>query len=307
MRGSAEYTTMKGFMDGFTVKGGEDPEILPNESGSDVALSEELQDKADGKEPPKGSKKTNEDDITFDKDVKMVEDEAKKDIADGYVSDAQGEKVSEGKGYKAFNEMVNKGYVVDVELNQATGFDEVMKSLREQGDLSLKSFDSDMVIKVALGSKEAKKAEAEIRRQIANRSNNPSGTYARNDPKAPYGGRGSQSGGTVLEEPPKPKPMGSGASVETIEAPKVASSMVTPNKDVTSLKDRAKFAYRSGKAKVGAGVDAFNKLSTGKKAAIAGGAALGAAGIGAGAYALSRKKDKGFDIEDDSLFEKKSK
>lgn len=129
MRGSSEFTTMKGFMDGYVVKGGESPETLPADQG-ELADGEKLQDKATGGEPKKGKRVTNAPDLTMADDVSMVEEEAKKDIADGYVSDVQ----DKSKGYQAFDSMVKKGMAVDIELNPASDFKTTMKEIQDLGE-----------------------------------------------------------------------------------------------------------------------------------------------------------------------------
>ena len=147
MRGKAEVPIMKGFMGDFTVKGGESPETLPPEKGHDVTDEEKLQDKANGKEAPKGAKKTNEDDITMDPELQMVEDGAKKDIEDSYVSDAQGDKVSESKGFQAYNELVSKGAPFSVEVNSASDFKGIMADIRDAADVTVKELSDGVVIK----------------------------------------------------------------------------------------------------------------------------------------------------------------
>lgn len=112
MRGNAKFETMgKGF--GLELKGGTDLETMPPDPGKDVAEDEALDNKANGGAPKKGAIRTEEDDITMAKDVNLVNEGSKRDVADSYTQDC----VREGKGYKAYNEMVTKGIAVDVSLD----------------------------------------------------------------------------------------------------------------------------------------------------------------------------------------------
>ena len=138
MRGNAEVPIMKGFMNGFTVKGGENPETLPPEKGSDVLDEEKLDNKATGSEAPKGKKRTNDPDLTMDPELAMVEEGAKKDIEDGYVNDIKNEKVSSAKGFDAYNEMVSKGMAVDMNLDPSTDIRGAMSQIRDMADVTVK-------------------------------------------------------------------------------------------------------------------------------------------------------------------------
>lgn len=146
-----EFAIGKGFE--LELKGGENPETLPNKSGSDVGNSEQLSDKADGKAPPKGKRVTNAEDITFDKEVGLVEDKAERDIADSYVSDIQGDKVSTGKGYEAYNKLVAKGMAVEVDLNPTMNIREAMAGIRDEAGVTLKGVDESIVTKQGLQSR----------------------------------------------------------------------------------------------------------------------------------------------------------
>ena len=237
MRGKAEVPIMKGFMGDFTVKGGESPETLPPEKGHDVTDEEKLQDKANGKEAPKGAKKTNEDDITMDPELQMVEDGAKKDIEDSYVSDAQGDKVSESKGFQAYNELVSKGAPFSVEVNSASDFKGLMADIRDAADVTVKELSGDVVIK-------AKK-------------------------KDPVPGFEAHVAGVRQALDPKPK-------VGRFDRLKNAASDIGGKIKNTASTVGGKINALPRSAKIAAGV-------------------VGAAGLGAGAYALGRKKEeKGF-------------
>jgi hypothetical protein len=114
MRGSAKYPVMKGFED-VTIKGGTSAECMPPDPGNDALDDEKLKKYLDKKKG--GSTKTEEEDLTFSKDLNLVGGKANRDIKDGYVSDIQGAKVSSAKGYDRYNAMVEKGMAVDVSIN----------------------------------------------------------------------------------------------------------------------------------------------------------------------------------------------
>lgn len=95
MRGSNEFITMKGFMEGDFVNKG------------DVTDKAKVEEAVSAKESKKGDK---EGTTHMAEDASYVEEAADGDITDGYVSDAQGEKV--GKGWEAYNEKCASGIVV---------------------------------------------------------------------------------------------------------------------------------------------------------------------------------------------------
>jgi len=258
MRGKAEVPIMKGFMGDFTVKGGESPETLPPEKGHDVTDEEKLQDKANGKEAPKGAKKTNEDDITMDPELQMVEDGAKKDIEDSYVSDAQGDKVSESKGFQAYNELVSKGAPFSVEVNSASDFKGLMADIRDAADVTVKELSGDVVIK-------AKKKDP-----VPGFEAHVAGVRQALDPKPdPVPGYDSHVAGVRQALDPKPK-------VGRFDRLKNAASDIGGKIKNTASTVGGKINALPRSAKIAAGV-------------------VGAAGLGAGAYALGRKKEeKGF-------------
>jgi hypothetical protein len=142
-RGNASYVEMKEFMNAdFVEKGGTSPETLPNEKGGDEAEKDKLTDVMNKKQPPKGGLKTDAPDLTMDPEVQMVADKAEDDITSGYVGDTQGAKVG-GKGFDAFNEMVSKGIVADVNINRYNVHDSVTK-VNEVADVTMKSIGSGL-------------------------------------------------------------------------------------------------------------------------------------------------------------------
>jgi hypothetical protein len=151
-RGNASYIEMKEFMNAdFVEKGGTSPETLPNEKGGDEAEKDKLKDIMNKKQPPKGGLKTDAPDLTMDPEVQMVADKAEEDITSGYVGDTQGAKVG-GKGFDAFNEMVSKGIVADVNINRYNVHDSVTK-INEVADMELKGCAAPMG--AATGKKKA--------------------------------------------------------------------------------------------------------------------------------------------------------
>lgn len=147
MRGNAESPVMKGFLSGFTVKGGENPETLPDEKGKDVTDEEKLDNKNSGSEAPKGPKKTNDPDLTMDEELALVAEGAKKDIDDGYVNDIKAEKVSSAKGFNAYNELVSKGMAVDVNLDPSTDIRGAMSQIRDMADVTVKELAQKKTVK----------------------------------------------------------------------------------------------------------------------------------------------------------------
>ena len=141
-RGSAEFPVLKGFEVG--IKGAQD-----SESGGDVARQDRLPDKASRKSAPKGSIRTNSDDLTISPELKLVEDGAARDISSGYVSDVQGAKV--GKGYEQFNELCTKGIAADIELNPHN-VGESLDAIQEHTGIVAKELSDGITVKSNVGS-----------------------------------------------------------------------------------------------------------------------------------------------------------
>ena len=144
MRDSASFTVMKGFLDDYTIKGdGQTPETLPEDTGQDITETAEL-DSAGASAPKAANIKPSDNTssgpgTTMDDELADIPEKAEEDIADGYVADSQhlpGPGTREKKGYSAFNEMVNKGVVVEDyglnvhNINEA--FDRIEKAAEEQ-------------------------------------------------------------------------------------------------------------------------------------------------------------------------------
>jgi hypothetical protein len=111
MRGSNEFEIMeKGYMADFIAKGdGTSSDTMPPEASGDVTDKAKVDKvKASGKEGGSGkSDQTTE----MAEDLSLVEEGAKKDIADGYVADCQGDKVSTAKGFDEYNARCASGIV----------------------------------------------------------------------------------------------------------------------------------------------------------------------------------------------------
>lgn len=150
MRGSCGFATMKGFDMGLKEM---DEEAKNSNAevaeGEDVAKEEELSDKVEGKkEGEKGENEFATDEYTFDPELETVEEGAKRDVEDGYVSDAQGERVSEEKGYNRYNRMVEKGIAADIEIN-AFNVGQAMDDIATHSGMVIKEMDTGIEVKGA--------------------------------------------------------------------------------------------------------------------------------------------------------------
>jgi hypothetical protein len=168
-RGSASFTTMKGFMGDFVAKGdGHEEETLPLDTGMDVTETAELDDAQAGAPKAANIKKSDnkpgDPTTTMSEELKEVEAGAETDIADSYVSDVQhlpgpGDRVKKGLGYEDFNNMVAKGHVVQVSsgmnvhnvhdtigMVQKSAMEDFDLMAREASPYTMKSFDNDLSI-----------------------------------------------------------------------------------------------------------------------------------------------------------------
>lgn len=123
-RGNNSFETMKGFMGDMTVKGdGHEPETLPQEEGTDVTESAELDNALPGgalnaANIKSTDNKTGAPSVTMDPELDEVSDKAVQDVAQGYDADVQnlpgpGDRVK--KGYEVYNDMVAKGAAINVQ------------------------------------------------------------------------------------------------------------------------------------------------------------------------------------------------
>lgn len=279
MRGNADFTVMKGFLGDLSIKGDTGAETLPPDPGKDVTDEEKLDNKAKGKDAPKGKHSTDEDDMTFDKDLSTVEEGAKRDEKDGYVSDVQGEKVSSAKGYDAYNLLVAKGMAVDVDMNPY--------NIKES--LSMIEKSADMIMEKGGGARafgDTKEGAEEWKKQAEaakSTNSNPKKTF--NQPKAvspePTGLEALKARGRRALDKGK----------ELLNR----AGLATGNKTENTLRNLQRVVTPMGKSE-GAGklaevanVIGRNRTGAGKKI-LAGLAGAGTLAAGAGTYAATRKK-----------------
>jgi hypothetical protein len=145
-RGNADFLTEKGFLSEFGVyKGdGHSSDTMPAESGSDVTDSATL-DKAlpsgkKGSNIKGGDNKPGGRGVTMADDVSLVKEGAEKDIEDSYVADPQnlpgpGDRIK--KGYEIYDDMVEKGIVVDQRSFDKYDIDGSFDTITKAADLQL--------------------------------------------------------------------------------------------------------------------------------------------------------------------------
>lgn len=278
MRGNSSFLTQKGFLDGFTVKGdGHEVETAPSEPGSDVTDSATLDEATEGKKAANikgGENKEGGPGTTMSDDLAAVEAGAERDITQGYVADSQslpgpGDRIK--KGYEIYNEMVDKGLVVDPGSFNKYDIDGSFDTIEKSADAQF-----------SVGSDESRWMNRSVVKEvddgmIVTKMKNPLAEDVRQR-------RFSMEGGDVKVTP------GETPAGRTYRQKKEA---------VQGAYNRAK-DYLGPKVRSAAGKVAEGGKAVGRYAAAhpyrLGGGALGAAGlIGGGAYALSRREEKGFE------------
>jgi hypothetical protein len=272
---SNEFLVQKGFLEEFSVfKGdGHAEDTLPADPGRDVTDSAGVDsagvDRSGANIKP-GENKPGGPGTTMADDLSEVAGEAKKDIEATYVSDAQnlgGEKNEIEKGWESYNQMVEKGFVVDQNsfsrYDIDGSFDTIEKSVADH--LALRESDSKwMVAKEVDDSLLVEKMKNPVKEDLTRR------TF-------------SMEGGDVKVTPGE-TPVGR----KTREA----------KEGIVSAYQKAR-GYVEPKVRAAASKVAEGGKAVGRYAAAhpyrTGAAGLGAAGlIGGGVYALSRRKEKGF-------------
>ncbi len=321
----ADFTVMKGFLSDFAVKGGEAAETLPPDPGHDVMEDEEeLDDKTEGKEGPKGGLKTSDDDLTMEKDLSTVDEGAKRDVKDGYTEDIQDEEISgeEEKGFEAYNRMVSKGLAVEEEHLNKWNVGQMVDDIEQQASemVAKELSDSLMVTKgkggFVAGFNKAKKdveSPARLRRAW--------GAVKRHKKKAIVGtaaAAGGAGGGLYYNKKRKSGKKKKGMEGSLVVKEMDDSMMVEKGErwnatkagaqgiwDAVKAPDRGKRAWASlGKTKdeAKAAVDRNWEGIKKRKKRVIGGAALTAGTSGSFGYYAGNRKHK--EMEDPSIVEK---